>query len=122
MILLHTMLHAIGISSEWILSDSSSLIPEANEPWQTLPSRNLFDFFLLKTMLNGQPLYLSGNSHYAELGTTRFDHHSILSIPTGEIETIELPDHLADLSQTEIRCTLKSNGDMIYLFKQIELN
>lgn len=120
MILLHTMLHAIGISSEWILSDSSSLIPEANEPWQTLPSRNLFDFFLLKTMLNGQPLYLSGNSHYAELGTTRFDHHSILSIPTGEIETIELPDHLADLSQTEIRCTLKSNGDMIYLFKQID--
>ena len=120
MILLHTMLNAIGISNEWILSDSSSLIPEENEPWRTLPSRTLFDYFLLKTTLNGHPLYLSGNSHYAELGTTPFDHHSTLSIPTGTIETIKLPDHLADISHTEINFTLKSNGDVIYLFKQLD--
>ena len=119
-ILLHCMLKAIGISSEWMLSDSGSLIPEQNAPYLALPSRYHFDYFMLKTMLDGQPLYLSGNTHYAELGTTLFDNHSTLSIPSGKIEKIKLPDHLADISQTEIKFTIKSNGDVIYLFKQID--
>ena len=120
MILLHCMLKAIGISSEWMLCNSGSLIPEENAPYLALPSRYHFDYFMLKTILNGQPLYLSGNTHYAELGTTLFDNHSTLSIPSGKIEKIKLSNHLADISKTEIKFTIKSNGDVIYLFKQID--
>ena len=107
MILLHCMLKAIGISSEWILSDSGSLIPEENAPYVALPSRYHFDYFMLKTMLNGQPLYLSGNTHYAELGTTLFDNHSTLSIPSGKIEKINF--QIISLTSHRQKLNLRSN-------------
>ena len=44
----------IGISSEWILSDSGSLIPEENAPY-VAPSRYHLTTLYLVSMLNGQP-------------------------------------------------------------------
>ena len=55
MILLRCMLKAIGISSEWILSDSGSLIPEENAPYLALPSRYHFDYFMQKQCLMSNP-------------------------------------------------------------------
>lgn len=114
MILLHTLLTAIDIPSQFLLAAYSSLIPDETEPLRTLPGRTHFNRLILKTQLNHTPLYLTGNSHYAPLGPTAFHRQPALHLPSGAIETIELNPEFHDISRTQYTFTLTPNGTLTY--------
>ena len=114
MILLHTLLQAINIPSEFLLAAYSSLIPEETEPAQTLPGRTHFERLILKTQLDNTPLYLTGNSHYAPLGPTPFHRQPALHLPTGTIETIQIDPEFHDIDRTQYTFTLTPDGTLTY--------
>jgi hypothetical protein len=112
MLLLHTLLQATGISSEYILSGGIPLIPEASKPLLQIPSRSSFNTLLLKLPMNGSSIYLDGSSQYAQLGATAFQNRPCLHLGSAFSDTISIPENLQDQSRTLIEMNLQSDGLM----------
>jgi transglutaminase-like putative cysteine protease len=96
MILLATMLDAVDIPFEYLLSSNNSLITEEIEPYITLPSPSLFDQLVLKIGIEDLPIYLSGASQYAQIGTSYFDHQQALNLDQKCLETLTLAEQYQD--------------------------
>jgi transglutaminase-like putative cysteine protease len=110
MVVLYTLLEAARFNPEFVLSGGIPLIPEAARPLLETPSRTAFDTVLIKIDVDGKTIYLNGESQYAQLGTSAFNHRRLLDLDNGKIETLDLPSNLADRSHTVVEMSIGSSG------------
>lgn len=110
MVLFYSLLKAAKLKPEFILSGGLSLIPEAAEPLLKIPSRSTFSAVLLKLELDGETVYLNGSSQYAELGTTRFDHHAMLNLNKGTLDTITVAPEKDNRSHAVVEMNIAADG------------
>ena len=110
MILLYTLLKTSGFDPEFVLSGGISMIPEAAEPKLAVPSRNAFNSVLVKVEIDGEPIYMSGSSQYAELGTSAFDRRVQLDLDKGSISKIKVDSEKENRSHTIHEISIAANG------------
>ncbi len=110
MILLYAMLKAAGFNPEFVLSGALPLIPEAAALELRVPDRRAFSTVLVKIELDGQEIYLSGASQYAELGTTAFDRRPVLNLKNGSLGTIRAAGDLKDRAHTIYEISVAASG------------
>ncbi|MDF7825633.1 DUF3857 domain-containing protein [Pontiellaceae bacterium B12227] len=110
MILLYTLLKASGFDPEFILSGGISMIPEAAEPKLAVPSRRAFNSVLVKVEVDGETLFMSGSSQYAELGTSAYDRRVQLDLDDGAISKIKVDSEKEDRSHTIHEISISANG------------
>lgn len=111
MIVLYTLLKAARFNPEFLLSGGISLIPEAAEPLLAVPARTAFNTVLVKVDVDGETVYLNGSSQYAELGTSAFNHHPLLDLDHGEIDTMRVDPGKDDRSHTIIELSIAATGE-----------
>lgn len=110
MIVLYTLLNAAGLEPQFLLSGSLSLIPEAAQPLLDVPDYSAFPGLIVHLELGGQPLYLSGESQYAQLGTTPLEHRAALNLATAELTTITPPKQFAQKDDVKIDLRIDAKG------------
>ena len=93
------------------MSGGISLIPEAAEPLLAVPARTAFNTVLVKVDVDGETVYLNGSSQYAELGTSAFNHHPLLDLDHGEIDTMRVDPGKDDRSHTIIELSIAATGE-----------
>ena len=112
MVVLYTLLKAAHFKPQFILSGGISLIPTASEPLLAVPARSAFDTVLVKVEIDGKPIYLNGESQYAELGTSRYNHRPELNLASGKIGTITVAPTNDDRSNSFFEMSVAANGEM----------
>ncbi len=111
MVVLYTLLRAASFKPEFVLSGSMSLIPEITEPLLSVPSRGAFNAVLVKLDLDGETIYLSGTSQYAELGTSTYHLRPILDLTNGETGTIEVEPGKDNRKHAVFEMAIAANGE-----------
>ena len=111
MVVLYALLDAAKLKPEFVLSGGISLIPEAAEPLLAIPSRTAFSAVLIKLDIDGETVYLSGSSQYAELGTSGYHHRPVLDLASGEIGTVEVAPGKDAQSHATIEMNIAANGE-----------
>jgi transglutaminase-like putative cysteine protease len=111
MVVLYTLLKAANLKPEFVLSGGLSLIPEVNEPLLSVPSRGAFNSVLIKTEVEGKPIYLSGASQYAELGTSTYHRRPVLDLENGAIGTIDVAPGKGNRNHTVYEMSIAANGE-----------
>ncbi len=110
MVVLYTLLRAVGFKPSFVLSGQHSLVPEELDPRIEIPDRRLFNAVLVKLDIDGETLYFDGASHYAHPGATLFNRRRQLDLATGECSTIALDEDLADFSHTALHLAIDVEG------------
>ncbi|MEE9367853.1 MAG: DUF3857 domain-containing protein [Pontiella sp.] len=111
MVVLYSLLKVAKFNPEFILSGGLSQIPEEAEPQLAIPSRTAFTTVLVKVEVEGKTIYLNGSSHYAELGTSSYDHRVMLSLNKGTIGTIDVAPDKDDQSHVVIEMNIAADGE-----------
>ncbi|MDZ8119847.1 DUF3857 domain-containing protein [Pontiella agarivorans] len=110
MILLFTLFKASGFNPEFILSGSVSLIPEAADLQLAVPSRRAFSKVMIKVEIDGETAFMGGESQYAELGTTPYDHRAYLDLQHGTTGTIKVDGEKEDRGHQIYDITITADG------------
>ncbi len=112
MVVLYTLLKAAKFKPEFILSGGLSHIAEIAEPRIEVPSRTAFNTVLVKVNVDKKPIYLSGSSQYAELGTSPFDHSPMLNLDNGSIETLRVAPGKGNRSHVVYEISVAADGEV----------
>lgn len=110
MIVLHALLGAAGFDPAFVLSGSLSLIREAAEPLLSVPSRTAFSMVLVKVEVDGNTIFLGGESQYAKLGTSNYDKRAMLDLQSGLISKVEVEHGMDDRAHTIYEMSIAENG------------
>ncbi|WP_372809119.1 DUF3857 domain-containing protein, partial [Pontiella sp.] len=112
MVVLYALLKAAKLKPEFILSGGIPFIPEAAEPLLEIPSRTSFNAVLVKLNVEGETLYMSGSSQYAELGASAFDRRTMLDLDHGAIDRIQVPPGKDDRTRIAYEISIAANGQI----------
>jgi transglutaminase-like putative cysteine protease len=112
MVVLYALLKAAKLKPEFILSGGISFIPEAAEPLLEVPSRTSFNAVLVKVNVEGETLYMSGASQYAELGTCAFDRRAMLDLDSGAIDRIQVAPGKDNRTRIAYEISVAANGQI----------
>jgi len=110
-IVIYSMLNAIGLKPQFVLSSWLSMVEKVRKPMIEYPLRSTFGGVLVKVKSGGADVYLNDTSQYAALGTTPHDGRPGLVLPKGKISIIKAAPGKADKSEIEYTIKLSETGD-----------
>ena len=110
-IVIYSMLNAIGLKPQFVLSSWLSMVEKVRKPMIEYPLRSTFGGVLVKVKSGETDIYLNDTSQYAALGTTPHDGRTGLVLPKGEISIINAAPNKTDKSEIEYIIKLSENGD-----------
>jgi len=110
-IVIYSMLNAIGLKPQFVLSSWLSMVEKVRKPMIEYPLRSTFGGVLVKVKSGETDIYLNDTSQYAALGTTPNDGRTGLVLPKGEISIINAAPNKTDKSEIEYIIKLSENGD-----------
>jgi transglutaminase-like putative cysteine protease len=111
MVVLYTLLQHAGLNPQFILSGNISLIKEEADPLLGVPSRTAFNTVLIEVEVEGETIYLSGATQYAEPGTTRYDRRPMLNLATGTVGTVRATPGKQFSTHTLYEMSIGENGE-----------
>ncbi len=112
MVFLHSLLKAAGLKPKFILSGGVSLIPEEAEPKLAIPARSAFSSVLVQIDVDGETIYMSGASQYAELGASNYDKRPMLDLETGAIGTIRVAPNKENRARSASEMSVAADGQV----------
>ncbi|RLD12355.1 MAG: hypothetical protein DRI44_00865 [Chlamydiae bacterium] len=110
-IVIYSMLKAIGLKPQFILSSWLSMVKKVRKPMIEYPLRSTFGGVLVKVKSGDNDIYLNDTSQYASLGSTPHDGRPGLILPKGKISIINASSNKADKTEVEYTIKLSENGD-----------
>jgi len=111
MVVFYALLKAAKLKPEFVLSGAISPIPEVAQPQLSVPSRSAFNHVLIKVDIGGETIFLNGESQYAELGTSAFDHRPVLNLKNGSFETLRVAPGKDDQSHVVYEISISADGE-----------
>ncbi len=111
-ILLHAMLGAVGLDSEFVLVSSSPPVEHLKQFETRFPGANVFDKLLIRVRDGATDIYLNDTDQYAVLGSTPACGHLAMSLSDGRIETLSVPRDRRDFVSCEYQFFLTEQGDV----------
>jgi len=120
MVVLHTLLKGAKLKPEFVLSGDLSLIPETTEPLLAIPSRTAFNAVLVKVEVDGETIHLSGESQYAELGTSAYHRRPVLDLASGKTGTITVAHDKEDRKHNVIETSIAADGETGITFSTVK--
>lgn len=119
-VLIHTMLKAVGISSDFMLASRAPEAKELSEVLLNTPDPSYFGTVLVRVRVDGDSVFLNDTDQYDILGATSHDDRAgLLLKPKGwafwkqPVRTIDAPRGKDDHSESEYDIELLNNGDAI---------
>jgi transglutaminase-like putative cysteine protease len=112
MVVLYALLKSARFKPEFVLSGNIPLIQEAARPLLDIPERKAFSEVLIKVDIDGETVYLNGSSQYAELGTSAYDHRTMLVLGNGDLKSIRVAPGKDDRTHVTYEMSLSAKGEL----------
>jgi len=112
-ILLKTMLNAVGIESEIVLTGSLPAIGSVTTPVTDTPQIDVFSSVLVKVEIDNDTILLNDTDQYAELGVVDHQDKIAMLLSEGELHKVTANDSKSDRIKVVYTIDLEKNGNAV---------